>query len=175
MKMRLLKQAMAVLGTVATVAILAAVISPKSARAVVATLVQIVPGSTTHVGQNEGQLVSLLCGTSATPYCVALDPTGTPASTAYVVPSGYTLIVTDWEWTGNGGAPAGQLTVNFLRNVTGGFLVYSAALVTTVGTPAYDHEHYGTGIRVGSGVTIEDFLAAIGDGQGLVQGYLVPN
>jgi hypothetical protein len=175
MKMRLLKQTMAVLGTVATIAILAAVISPKSARAVVATLVQIVPGSTTHVGQNESQLVSLICGTGVTPYCGAVDLNGDLPSAAYVVPSGYTLIVTDWEWYGDGGAAQGSFTFNSLRNVATGVFAQSAALVTTVGTPTYNHEHYATGIRVGSGVTIEDLLAAIGDGQGFIQGYLVPN
>jgi hypothetical protein len=63
--MRLLKQAMAVLGTVLTITALVAIISPKTAHALAAALVQIQPGTTTHVGQNEGQLVSLFCQTGA--------------------------------------------------------------------------------------------------------------
>ena len=172
--MRLLKQALALLGALFVVALIAAFVAPNRAHALAAALVQIVPGTTTHVGQNESQLVSLLCS-GGNAYCSAVDPSGAFSSTPYVVPSGYTLIVTDWEWTGNGGAAQGSFTGNSLRNPSGGDFANSAALVTTTGTVTYAHEHYASGIRVGSGVTIEDFLAAVGDGFANVQGYLVPN
>ncbi len=173
--MRPLKEILGILGALVIIALIVAFVAPKKTHALVAALVQIVPGTTTHVGQNESQLVSLLCETGNA-YCGALDPEGTlPSTAAYVIPSGYTLIVTDWEWEGNGGAAQGQFAFNSLRNVTGGLFAQSAALVTTLGTPTYTHEHYATGIRVGSGVTMEDLLAAIGDGEGEIQGYLVPN
>lgn len=70
--MRLLKQAWTVFATVVVIALLLAIVSPKAAHAVAAARVQIVPGTTTHVGQNESQLVSLLCNAS----CVAVDPSG---------------------------------------------------------------------------------------------------
>jgi hypothetical protein len=164
---------MAVLGTVTMIAVVTAVVAPKAARSAVAALVQIEPGTTTHVGQNESQLVSLVCGTSATPDCGALDANGDLPSAAYVVPSGYTLIVTDWEWTGDGGAPAGALTVNTLHNASGG--VYMSSLALVIGTSAYDHEHYLTGLRFGSGTTVVDLLSEIGDREAFIQGYLVPN
>ena len=175
--MRLLKQAMAVLGTVTMIAVLVAVFAPKTAHAVAAALVQIEPGTTTQVGQNESQLVSLGCFVSQANYCVAVDATGNISYpyTAYVVPAGYTLIVTDWEWYGNNGAPASQFAVDHLANASGGFFAFSAALLLTVGTSTYSHEHYTTGLRVGSGVTISDTLNYVGDGQAYVQGYLVPN
>ncbi|MFZ0639521.1 MAG: hypothetical protein WA020_12110 [Candidatus Acidiferrales bacterium] len=173
--MKFAKRLLMVAGAVAIAGVLSVALVPRAVHAVVATLVQIVPGTTTHVGQNEGQLVSLECGTYYTSYCNAVDSDGTLASAVYVVPSGYTLIVTDWEWSGNGGAAQGSYTFNSLRNVAGGDFALSGALVTTAGTSTYNHEHFATGIRIGSGVTMEDSLAAIGDGFSFVQGYLVPN
>jgi hypothetical protein len=172
--MKLLKQALVGLGAVTVLAAIVAFVAPKTAHALAAALVQIVPGTTTHVGQNESQLVSLLCGNGIA-YCVAVDLSGQTSADPYVIPSGYTLIVTDWEWVGNGGVAQGQYTFNTLRNVSDGVFATSGALVTTTGTTPYTHEHYGAGVRIGSGVTIEDLLAAIGDGFGYVQGYLVPN
>jgi hypothetical protein len=171
--MKVLKQALGGLRALTVLAVVAFV-APKTAHALAAALVQIVPGTTTHVGQNESQLVSLLCGNGIA-YCGAVDLSGPTSASPYVVPSGYRLIVTDWEWVGNGGAPQGQYTCNNIRNVSGGIFATSAALVTTTGTTPYAHEHYRAGVRIGSGVTIEDFLAAIGDGFGYLQGYLVPN
>jgi len=173
--MRLLKQALAVLGTVTMIAVLVAVIAPNKVHAAIATLVQIVPGTVTQVGQNESQLVSLVCVTG-NPYCDAVNNVGTTPATAYVVPSGYTLIVTDWSWKGNNGAAQGAFAENSLTNASGGVFVNSAALVTTTGNDTYAHEHYLTGIRVGSGITIADQLAAGGLASfSWVQGYLVPN
>lgn len=172
--MRVLKQALALLGVLVVVALIVAFIAPHRAHALAAALVQIVPGTTTHVGQNESQLVSLLCS-GGNAYCSAVDPSGAFSSTPYVVPSGYTLIVTDWEWIGNGGAAQGEFAFDSLRNPLDGVFANSGALVTTTGTVTYAHEHYASGIRVGSGVTIEDLLAAVGDGFANVQGYLVPN
>jgi hypothetical protein len=172
--MRLLKQALALLGALVVVALIAAFIAPNRAHALAAALVQIVPGTTTQVGQNESQLVSLLCS-GGNAYCTAVDSSGAFSTTPYVVPSGYTLIVTDWEWSGNGGAAQGTFAFDSLRNSSAGDFANSGALVTTVGTVTYAHEHYASGIRVGSGVTIEDFLAVVGDGFANVQGYLVPN
>jgi hypothetical protein len=172
--MKLLKQALGGLGALTVFAVMVAFIAPKTAHALAAALVQIVPGTTTHVGQNESQLISLLCSTGHA-YCRAVDLSGAFSSTPYVVPSGYTLIVTDWEWIGNGGAPQGEFAFDSLRNPNDGVFANSGALVTTTGSAPYTHEHYATGVRIGSGVTIEDSLAAVGDGFANIQGYLVPN
>lgn len=50
----------------------------------------------------------------------------------------------------------------------------SCALVDTTGF-VYGKEHFTTGIRVGSGVTVADFDAASHLGFAAMQGYLVPN
>jgi len=172
--MRLLKQALALLGALVVVALIAAFIAPNRAHALAAALVQIVPGTTTHVGQNESQLVSLVC-VSGPGTCLPIDSNAALSSTPYVVPSGYTLIVTDWEWSCScGGASVGETVANSLVNERNSF-VRSVAFVTIADTGTYTHEHYATGIRVGSGVEIEDFLASIGVGSSSIQGYLVPN
>jgi hypothetical protein len=176
MKMRLLKQTMAVLGTVATIAILAAVISPKSARAVVATLVQIVPGSTTHVGQNESQMVGLYC-VGAT--CYPLNGSGTALASSYVVPAGYTFMITDYEWLAYGSAPSGQLVCDYifmsLNNVDYAALPAGSCTIASSDNRAYRADHFTAGVRVASGMTIFDGNASNGYGYSAIQGYLVPN
>jgi hypothetical protein len=172
--MSLLKKAWTVFATLVVVALLVAVVAPKAAHAVAAALVQIVPGTTTHVGQNESQLVSLFC-VSGPGTCLPIDSNAAISSTPYVVPSGYTLIVTDWEWSCScGGAHVGETVANSLV-YEGNSFVSSVAFVTIANTGTYTHEHYATGIRVGSGVKIEDFLASVGAGSSSIQGYLVPN
>jgi hypothetical protein len=175
--MRLLKQTMAVLGTVTTIALLIAVLAPRSARAVVAALVQIVPGTTTHMGQNESQLVNLFCGINLTD-CFSLDSSGSLASTNYVVPVGYTLVITDYEWNLNG-APGQEQACDVLNVIVGGsigsLLPVGSCTTTTVGGDAYRAEHFTSGIRVVSGAHIRDINAAAGIGSADIQGYLVPN
>jgi hypothetical protein len=84
--MNLLKQVAAILGTVTMIAILIAIVSPKTAHAVTALLVQIEPGTTTHVGQNESQLVSLQCNVG-TNFCTNFGPDGVSVTLeAYVAP-----------------------------------------------------------------------------------------
>lgn len=175
--MKLLKQAMTVLGTFATIALLIAVLAPKSARAVVAALVQVVPGTTTHVGQNESQLVNLFCGVNLTD-CFSMDSSGSLASTNYVVPAGYTLVVTDYEWTlfGAPGQARACDTIDVIVGVsTRPLLPAGSCTTTTAGGDAYRAEHFTLGIRVASGVPIRDADAAAGIGSADIQGYLVPN
>lgn len=172
--MNVIRKAISALGGIFLAALLIAALVPKVARGVAAALVQIVPGTTTHVGQNESQLVSLTCpGVSG---CYSVDPAGeTSFPTLYVVPSGYTLIVTDWEWVFTGKGTPGNLVENQLVSTpTRLQFVFSLGLIQS-GGGTFTHEHYETPIRVASGVTIEDFLAANGDAFSAIQGYLVPN
>lgn len=168
--MRLLKEALGLLGTLMVLAVIVAFVAPKRARAVAAALVQIVPGTTTHVGQNESQLVSLTCQ-SGNDFCNAVDPGGNVSTSKYVVPTGYTLIVTDWEFfpfgtPNNTSVDALQVpSVLLLQNLVIG--VGSDGVLT--------HEHYATGVRAGSGMQIEDAVARSQSGIAQVQGYLVPN
>jgi hypothetical protein len=175
--MKLLKQAFAVFGVVMMLAVMTAFIAPKRTNALVAALVQIVPGTTTHVGQNESQLVSLAC-LQGTQYCVTIDSGGNYSTTAYVVPSGYTLIITDWEWQVSGAEPgvrwADRLYTVNSAGIPVGTLVYTYATPDQNGA-VYAHEHYATGIRAGSGTTIADGRADDNTGDAQIQGYLVPN
>jgi hypothetical protein len=179
--MKLLKQAFAVFGVVTMFAILAAVIAPKSAHALVAALVQIVPGTTTHVGQNESQLVSLTCSADTGRSCVILVPSTMPSTTPYVVPTGYTLIVTDWQWSDFPEGSAGVLVSDLLFSVaagttqTGGLALTVSSAITDQHGNSYTHEHYATGLRVASGQSLIDYVVSAGLGSADVQGYLVPN
>lgn len=168
--MNYLRKAFSTLGGIFLAALVIAALAPKAARGIAAALVQIVPGSTTHLGQNESQLVSLFCSVDSTP-CVRVDLPGT-SFPAFVVPSGYTFIVTDWEWA-RGGAEPGALSANGLSTPNAS-LAESDALADKLGV-CYAHEHYETGIKFGSGQTIIDQVASGGAGASHVQGYLVPN
>jgi hypothetical protein len=181
--MRLLKQAVTMLGAVMIVAVLVAVVAPKRVQAVVATLVQIVPGSTTHLGQNESQIVTLGCyGPNF--YCVE-ESTSTGlvccGGTTYVVPAGYTLIVTDYSWISNGGYVAqGTYACDLILAGQSSSTLYEYAsshtcgLADATGTVAKD-THFTTGVRIPSGSTLSDYLSFENKGESSLQGYLVPN
>jgi hypothetical protein len=171
--MKVLKQALGGLGALTIVAVIVAFIAPKTAHALAAALVQIVPGTTTLVGQNESQLVSLFCAPGKD-YCSSEDLSGALCSAPYVVPSGYTLIVTDWEWFGGGGQ-TGILVEDSLVNIIGDFILATSWAPADGAGNASTHERYVTGIRLSSGTRIFDYLVYQRDGQASIQGYLVPN
>ena len=197
--MKLVKQAMTVLGILVVITAIVALVTPKTAHAIVATMVEIVPGGTTHVGTTESNLVSLVCNLGAIPRggglsgtCEAVDATGEVSGTAYQVPTGSTLIVTDYEWQLTlpddpngccrattpdtyvcdffytaGGSGIALVIVPLLRQ-------QSCALTDSKGLD-YGREHFTTGIRVASGVIVYDNLAGLSIGSAALQGYLVPN
>lgn len=197
--MRLMKQAMAVLGTVVVIAVVLVLVTPKTAHSIAAAMVEIVPGATTHLGTTESNLVSLVCNLGAVPsgggtsgVCDAVDATGGVNRSGYQVPTGFTLIVTDYEWQqtvalqSNAFSPTVPNTYlrDFFESITGSsselfFPVpllpqQSCALADKSGL-AYGREHFTTGIRVASGLTIYDNLSSLSVGSAALQGYLVPN
>ena len=167
------RKMLSALGGIFLAALLILALAPKATRGIAAALVQIAPGSATHLGQNESQLVSLQC--SDFKPCVSIDPTGVLASTPYVVPSGYTLIVTDYQWYLRNPQLPNILTSDSLFNSSAVLGLTTSVARTDANGFASAHEHYEAGIRVGSGVTIADAFVAIGLGSAFVQGYLVPN
>jgi hypothetical protein len=172
--MRLLKETLGILVALVMVAVILAFIAPNRARAVAATLVQIVPGTTTHVGQHESQLVSLFCPDGFS-YCVELDGKGgSPSNTAYVVPSGHTLIVTDYQFfAANNQSTAGAVGGDSFSGPNG--VLGDGLTINDTNGDSAGHEHYASGIRVSSGVTIYDTAASHEVGYCYIQGYLVPN
>jgi hypothetical protein len=107
-------------------------------------------------------------------YCSEIDAEGNvDQSTAYVVPKGFTLIVTDYEWQSTPSQGSG-LVGDYVYNTKVGLLNASEAEPNQFGQ-AYADVHYATGFRVGSGVTLADSLASSSTGASLVHGYLVPN
>jgi hypothetical protein len=162
---------------VVVVALALELVAPKAVHAVVAALVQIEPGTTTHIGQNEGQMVALLCE-AFTAYCAEQSPSGAVASSAYVVPAGYTLIVTDYDWyTTESGCPSSVYCLgDFLASSVGtSYLAMEIGVLADKNGEAAAQQHFTSGIRVGSGVQLEDYFAQLGFGNATVLGYLVPN
>jgi hypothetical protein len=176
--MNMMRKVLTALAGIFLAALFLAALVPKATRAVVAALVQIVPGTATHMGQNESRLVSLLCQAGKN-FCNAVDSSGNLSTAAYEVPAGFTLIITDYEYKyfASSAADAGEFRCDVFYNVSNvlNFLpIPSCALVDKQGF-VYGKEHFTTGIRVGSGVTVADFDAASSLGSAGIQGYLVPN
>jgi hypothetical protein len=176
--MNKMRKVLTALGGVFLAALLLAALAPKVTRAVAAALVQIVPGTTTHMGQNESRIVSLYC-IAGNNFCNAVDASGNVSTAAYEVPAGFTLVITDYEYkySAASAGDAGQLRCDEFYNVSGVLSllpIASCALVDTNGF-VYGKERFTTGIRVGSGVTVADFDAASRLGFAALQGYLVPN
>jgi hypothetical protein len=170
------RKLLSTLGGIFVAALLIAALAPKAARGVAAALVQIVPGTITHIGQNESRMVSLYCIVDNAS-CNSVDSSGNIASAAYQVPAGFTLIITDYEYKVNLASAAGRYLCDSFLNASSDlpFLnVPSCALADSNGQ-VYGKEHFTTGIRVGSGVTLVDFAAASHEGFANLQGYLVPN
>jgi hypothetical protein len=174
--MKLLKQALGGLGALTVFAVVVAFVAPKTAHALAAALVQIVPGTTTHVGQNESQLVSLICLQHHL-YCSAIDAEGNISTSAYAVPAGYTLIITDYQsnmsYPDNPNQELSDFLLNQNANPTNNTLIFTQGLSDKYGT-AYGHEHLVSGVRLASGGTPMD-ADAIGQTLAFAQGYLVPN
>jgi hypothetical protein len=176
--MNMMRKVLTALGGIFLAALFLAALAPKATRAVAAALVQVVPGTATHMGQNEGRMVSLFCE-AGNNFCNAVNASGALSTAAYEVPAGFTLVVTDYEYKYSAASSndAGQLRCdNFynVSNVLSLLPIPSCALVDTAGF-VYGKEHFTTGIRVGSGVTVADFDAASRLGFAAMQGYLVPN
>jgi hypothetical protein len=172
--MKPLKQALGSLGALTVLAVMVAFIAPKTAHALAAALVQIVPGTTTHLGQNESQLVSLTCQPFNN-FCNAVDPEGNVSTSPYVVPAGYTLIITDYQsMLYFPGYPSKEIADFLVNTSTNKALILTEGLTdaTAVG---WGHEHLVSGVRVASGVTLADYDAISGEITAYAQGYLVPN
>lgn len=170
------RKLLSTLGGIFLAALLIAAVAPKAARGVAAALVQIVPGTTTHIGQNESRMVSLFCN-AGNEFCNSVDSSGNIATAAYQVPAGFTLIITDYEYRLSLSSAAGQYLCDNFFNVSGvlPFLNQPSCALADTGGAAYGKEHFTTGVRVGSGVTIADFAPANREGFANMQGYLVPN
>jgi hypothetical protein len=173
--MRFAKRLLMVAGAVALAGLFSVMLAPKAVHAVVAALVQIEPGTTTHLGQNESQLVSLICYIGTT-NCNELDAMGNVSSSSYVVPAGYTLVVTDYEWNIPSAGSSGSFSCDYLLDLSNknALLGGTCAIAGTSGF-VYGAGHFTSGIRLASGQTVYDSNASNEIGGAFIQGYLVPN
>lgn len=179
--MKFAKRLLMVAGAAAIAGVLSVALVPRAVHAVVATLVQIVPGSTTHIGQSETQLVALTCAQGQS-YCLRESPSGGFLSlSAFAVPAGYTFIVTDYNWyyisntcpTPGGLCPGDELTN--LNATIGGYFAMTEDVLSQSNGSAFGHQHFSSGVAIASGVTVTDVAANSGTGGATVYGYLVPN
>jgi hypothetical protein len=161
-----LRKAMMAIGGLTALILIMELAIPKTTHALVATFVEIVPNATTHVGQTQSQLVNLYCGT----VCYHLSSDGTLSTSAFQVPAGQSLVITDWEWQLYFGPPNVYYCANVMINGRPEHpLMTSCALSDSTGTSA-GKEHLTTGIVVASGFAIDG-----NDSHFFLQGYLVPN
>jgi hypothetical protein len=166
--MNLLKRAVSVVGAITLIVASVAVLAPKTSHAVAAAFVQIVPGPTTHVGQTEGQLVSLFCEGSN---CVR-QTSGVNDIQPFTVPTGYTFVLTDFGWLSFANSPNAYTcaVVELATSFEGISPTQSCAVADFKGVASYN-AHLTTGATVASGSVM--FYASAGEGH--IEGYLVPN
>lgn len=158
--MKRLKQAMALLGSVVVIAVIAALMTPRAVRATVATLVQVVNTSAnpvsmvapTSMGVPTANLLTLVCRAPGGDVCSGfyqLNSNGTLASTPYVLPSGDTFVITDIEWSQTGCNPSQPCLFSIGVSNTGtpppSFLTTTLADANGL---AYGAEHLTSGIAV---------------------------
>jgi len=159
-----------------------AMFGPRTAHAIIATMVQVVntsenpvPVNTpTHLGVPLGSFVSLNCLTSGTT-CTSfrqIDASGNQAATDFTIPSGQTLIVTDVEWEAIG-ATVNDITFLNLLCAGGCAFVYQSRVVPDAFGHSSTADHLTTGVPlvylptviVGNAVALSRLV---------VRGYLVP-
>jgi hypothetical protein len=172
--MRLLKQALAVLGAVVVFAVAAAIVTPKKVHALVATLVQVsntvaAPAITENVPNLASQHVAIYCPVGA--QCQPIGPGGAFNSSApdYTVPAGQNLVITSIDITSPGGG--GGPYVYVLQGLTSISTLSQAWYVPNNGQTV--QFQFPSGIVWPAGGAI---LADGNDGlTGVIRGYLTPN
>jgi hypothetical protein len=172
--MNALKRIVSVVGVMTLVVLSIAVIAPKTSHAVAAAFVQIVPGSTSHIGQAEGQMVALDCRTPDP--CVSLSPSaGDTGESSFVVPSGYTLVITDFQFLQFNDSPNINACDQLLIRNSTSQSFYSPTLICekadSTGLVERD-VHFTTGVRVASGASLRNYTD---NSEATVLGYLIPN
>jgi hypothetical protein len=170
-QMNRFKTGLTVLGATTLIVLLAAVLAPKTSHAVAAAFVQIVPGTTTHIGQTEVNMVDLICQRN-TACEVASKQDGTGLYT-FVIPDGYTFVLTDFSWTENEIMSTGYVCGGLQGNAGIFYGTVSCALVDGNGFAFHD-SHFTTGIRFGSGINLGNALLN-SSSRSTAQGYLIPN
>ena len=100
--MNIMRKAVSASGGVFLAALLIAALAPKATRGIAAALVQVAntaanPAMTQDTSKLVSQVVELTCG-AATQNCTQLLPDAPLQSTAFTVPTGQTLVVTNVEF-----------------------------------------------------------------------------
>ena len=122
-------------------------------------------GAATQVGQLASKLVNLICPANSA--CFQILPNGFQFSTAYTVPNGEALVITDVQYSGNG--IGGQYNITHLQS--------NNFTVATFGALADSSGFSFASIRLGTGIVITpgNPISILGAGGMQIQGYLVQN
>lgn len=101
---KLAKQLLMTLGALAAVGVLLSLSVPRAVHAAVAALVQVVntpanPVPSDEVSLSAAQTVGIQCQMGANAICAQILPGGAVATTAYSVPSGQNLVITEIDVT----------------------------------------------------------------------------
>jgi len=173
--MRLLKQAMAVLGIVTMIVVLVAVVAPKATHSMVAALVEVsntatAPATTEDISHSASQILNIFCYSapfSTAAACYTIAPNGT-TSLFTSVPTGYNFIITSIEFNPTSPKSGTSLVVDALCGyAVTGFSV-SSDTSTVLAFPT-------SGIPVGPGCPVSDVVYSGQTMQVTYHGYLSSN
>jgi len=176
--MRFAKRILMAAGALALAGLLGVAIAPKSAHAVVASLVQVVntaanPAITQDTSRQAAQVVSLYCAESPA-LCNQIPEGGGITGTTYTVPAGFHLIITSVDifvitpFTSPG-------TQMYLQNTSSGE-PYEYFNVPAGSAGASYNLASGISVGPGTGLSLnEAFLSSAGSVIFYVHGYLTAN
>ncbi len=182
--MRILKQAVGVLGTLAVIGVIAAVVMPKAAQGIVATLVQVVntpanPVPVQHVKESAANFLTLT-NSLGSGYNEVL-PDGLVNPSPFALLAGQQFVITDVSWV----ATCGNFGILACSASSGDAvtLQLAAYFSTAIYAPrsgflvAGGNDHMTSGMVVSQLPTAGVFETSAGNGESILvtlQGYVVP-
>jgi hypothetical protein len=172
--MKLLKRLLMGFGAVALAASLTTLVAPKSVHAAVAALVQVTnniadPVPTQDVFRSVTQMVTLFCDVNETPGpCFQIGPSDA-VGTAYVIPTGQNLVITDIDVV----PPAGKGISSFSIHASPSPAAYIEEGFDFANDGTTHQLHFQSGLVYASGASLIP-LGSVGLGF-FARGYLTPN
>jgi hypothetical protein len=160
--MKLLKQALAVLGAVVVIAAIAALVTPKTAHALVATMVEVVntaekPATTEDISKAASQIVELFCTNSETTPCTVVKSNEGPGAggPTFTVPAGQNFVITSVDIFADFSSPSGLGEAQIDLCSTAGCFEREGWIITQ---PGEAHFQYPSGIVIAPGSTLSAFF-----------------
>lgn len=174
--MNITRKAVSAFAGILPAALLIAALAPKATRGIAIALVQVAntaanPAMTQDTSKQVSQIVELTCGTAAQK-CTQLLPGAPLPSTAFTVPTGQTLVVTniEFESVDNGDVATFQIAYQ----IPPGAPLLKSWSAAGNGATAEFSLGPGFGIAAGDSIDVVEQFNTVGE-RAIIRGYLTSN